>query len=361
MKSRLVSIILFIITLCSPCFGESNEPIKIKGFPPNPEMAEIIGNGWWIYINGSITSSTAQEVDQYLTKNHVPAMSMVVLNSPGGSLIGGMELGRVLRKHGMKTDVGVQLYENKIGSDGGYCMSACTLAYVGGVYRYLNKASHYGVHRFAFSQPQEGGVDSAQIASALIVSYLREMEIDPELFNLSTMAANKDIYEPERDVLERLKIVNNGNNEPKWTVESADGYLYLKGVRDNIHGTQKFIVYCSQGQPYLSIFFDPQGRNRELMSFPAHTLMIDHIEYPIEFISRNIPQMTASSGTPLFNSDYLLTAEHIKHLTNAEEVGVIIRMSYEAPIFFGFQDMPFKDGANKLIGIMNTCSETKKK
>ncbi len=344
----------------SLAFADAKEGMTIEGIPPKLEMIEITGNGWWIYLNGSITSSTGKEVDDYLTKNNVPALSMVVLNSPGGNLIGGMELGRVLRKHGMNTAVGVRLFDNKIGSHGGYCLSACTLAYVGGVYRYLNKDSHYGVHRFAFSQPQEGGVDSAQIASALIVSYLREMDIDPELFNLSTMAANKDIYEPEMEVLERLNIVNNGNTQPKWTVESSDGYLYLKGERDNIRGTQKFIIYCSQGKPFLSIFFDPQNRDRELMFFSAHTLMIDHMEYPIQFLSRNIPPMTAAGGTPLFHANYQLTAEHIRHLLVAKEVGVIVRMTYEAPIFFGFQDMSFKDGANKLIGIMNTCSATKK-
>ena len=347
MNCKLISIIFVFLIGSGLSHAEDKVGMSIKGYPPKPEMIEFIGDGWWIYLDGPINSETPKEVESYLTKNKVPSMSMVVINSPGGSLVGGMELGHVFRKHGILTDVGRHGGGDHLDVQKGVCFSACTLAYLGGVFRYLHDGSRYGVHRFSSSEPNDADVDIAQMASATIISYLREMEIDPSLFNLSTVAGKEEIYEPGRQILEKLNVINNGYSQTKWTVESNDGVIYLKGERDSTHGIQKFIIACSEGKPILNIYIEPGGHQQELMNFPSHQLIIDGAKYPVQPVSKQFPQ--------LFSAVYNLSRDHIRHLSVAEYVGVTIRSSDDAGIYLGFNFMPFTEGAKKLRGVINAC------
>jgi hypothetical protein len=108
--------------------------------------------------NGEIKADAGARLEQFIVANKVPGRSMVILNSPGGSLAGGMALGRVLRKYDLRTDVGVQKAGEREHVPGS-CFSSCTLAYVGGTFRFLTRGSQFGVHRFAFTKPQQREAD----------------------------------------------------------------------------------------------------------------------------------------------------------------------------------------------------------
>ena len=57
-------------------------------------------------------------------------------------------------------------------------------------------------------------------------------------------AGPEETYEPSLHELQKLNVVTNGFNTPKWTVESNNGILYLKGERDTVYGINKFIMFC---------------------------------------------------------------------------------------------------------------------
>ena len=263
-----------------------------------------------------------------------------------------MTLGNIIRKYRLRTDVGARRANatRTLEYDAGGCYSACTLAYVGGSFRFLHEGSHFGIHRFAFSSPQENGIDVAQVASASIVAYLRSMDIDTDLFTLSTTAGPAEMYEPSLQELQKLNVVTYGFNKPKWTVESNNGLLYLKGERDTVYGINKFIMFCPpKSGMVLHIIFDAQGHDKELLSFPAHSLVIDDQEYPITSAWK---QMTKG----WFNSEYILTNQQLLAIGRAKSVGVIVQGGYGAPIFLGFNSMPFEDGGKKLAGLLSSCS-----
>ena len=54
----------------------------------------------------SIETETPKLFENLIERYHVPSYSTVYLNSPGGNLYAGMELGRVIRKNGLYTAVG---------------------------------------------------------------------------------------------------------------------------------------------------------------------------------------------------------------------------------------------------------------
>ena len=59
----------------------------------------------WIVAEGEITRETPQKFKKFL-KEEDPGAFIVVLNSPGGNLFGGIELGRIIRENGFHTKVG---------------------------------------------------------------------------------------------------------------------------------------------------------------------------------------------------------------------------------------------------------------
>jgi hypothetical protein len=103
----------------------------------------------------------------------------IEFDSPGGSLIGGMVLGRAIRAYGFTTRV----------SEGRECASACAIAFLGGVSRYVSGDGKLGVHQFA-SQPAIEHPDSPQFTGkdAIIdqdlvgqtLDYVKEMGVDAD-------------------------------------------------------------------------------------------------------------------------------------------------------------------------------------
>jgi len=353
MKQKWFSILflfaLFSATEPTPSFSQDSE-MNITGRPPDTPI-QIFGNAWRIFLDGPITSNTPNKFEAYVIQNNIPANSLVYLNSPGGNLYAGMELGRLIRKFNFSVGVGKRTIGSnaRSGIDKGGCFSSCTLAYLGGVFRYLDQDSRYGVHRFSFPEPARGSVDIAQVTSSEIVSYISAMDVDPELFKLSTLAASSEIYEPNRATLEALNVINNGATRSVWTVESVDGLLYLRGERKTaISGLNKFLVYCNKGNLILHTIFSTLGRDKELLSLPSHSLTVDDKIFPLNPTTKVIENY-------LFNSLYRLGSREVSALRAASTVGIAVRYNSEAPVFFGYSDMSFSAGRDKFGGIMNGC------
>jgi hypothetical protein len=169
-------------------------------------------------------------------------------------------------------------------------------------------------------------------------------------FNLSTKAGADEIYEPPRALLEKLSVVNNGLGQTTWSVESKQGMIYLKGERNTQYGINKFLMLCIPSKGiFLHMIFDPQGRQDEVINIHAHSLVIDMQDEPVTPIKAEI-----INGW--FNADYQLTDDQVNRISGAHSVGVILRWTYEGPIFLGFNAMPFADGSEKLAGVVNSCS-----
>ena len=239
----------FAASQWAPCDASAEDTLQIIGIPEDSTVQSFMGgNAWTIYLDGPIDSEAEQRFQSYVIEHKIPNYSFVILNSPGGNLFQGIKLGRLFRQHDFRTDVGISrsVPPKPFEYGPGYCYSACTLAYLGGHFRFLSKGSHYGVHRFSFPVTSANDTDLAQISSAAIVEYLREMKIDSEFFSTMTQASPSEIVEPSVEVLKELNVVNFGFDKPVWTVESRNGLVYLKGQRDTEYGLNKFILGCQR-------------------------------------------------------------------------------------------------------------------
>ena len=93
------------------------------------------------------------------------------------------------------------------------CASACTLAFLGGRFRFIDEKSIYAVHRFYFPENTADTGDVAQILSSAIVQFMRDMGVDPKLFTLSTGAGKSEVVIPTRQQLIDFNVVNNGEGK----------------------------------------------------------------------------------------------------------------------------------------------------
>ncbi|UHJ66519.1 lysozyme inhibitor LprI family protein [Melaminivora jejuensis] len=121
----------------------------------------------------------------YRQRHHnVRNLVTVSLDSPGGSLLGGLRLGYALRRLGVHTNVGANQS----------CFSACALAFLGGQERTVE--GRYGVHAASLNAKAKQGdrndqLDTIQQLSAITTAYVHEMtgRTDIALRALSTSAA----------------------------------------------------------------------------------------------------------------------------------------------------------------------------
>lgn len=96
----------------------------------------------------------------------------VSFNSPGGDLDEAVAIGKLVREKGIATIV----------MPGASCISACAVAFLGGVSRTVNGV--YGIHRPYTIDPSAGPRDSLDQYNSMIRmlnSYMLEMRISPDL------------------------------------------------------------------------------------------------------------------------------------------------------------------------------------
>lgn len=161
-----------------------------------------------IAIDGPMTKGLTDRLRRKIAKEGIEARR-VLLNSPGGSLLEGISLGRLIRERGWSTEVG-RLAVDQTDPTGkklvpGECFSACALAFLGGSYRQPESALSLGFHQFheggksytgyelAPTEIRAEGLSDAQVISGLIVTYMVEMDVDARLFTASSGAGPSDL------------------------------------------------------------------------------------------------------------------------------------------------------------------------
>lgn len=317
-----------------------------------PDLGTLLrgGSSWNIFATGEVDLYAGERLQRLLTEKQVPAGSEFYLHSTGGSLIGGMNLGRVIRSYNLITHVGKKgrLEDGFQHTESGYCMSASALAFLGGEFRFVGQDSRFGVHRFTLGKPSVGGVDDAQVLSASVVEYIRSMGVETELFSLASDCPADDMLELHVDTLKRLNVVNNGIKQVVWTIESIEGAVYLKGHRETLYGMQKFLlVLPSEGQMYMYVIFDGGQRASEIMAMEYDKLSIDGEILPLQEL-----RIQRFNDNGRINLMYQVTPEILAKLGSAKRIGYYLQHLPDAAMFVGYDNFPFEQGATKLPGLL---------
>jgi len=328
--------------------------MHFEAFPPNSAATQLMGvHAWTIYASGEIDADADKRLSALLVEKNIPGGSFVYLNSPGGSLLGGIKLGQTIRKHFLYTYIGHLNPGSLLHPNPGYCFSACALAFLGGEYRFWTKGSVYGVHRFFWKEHTNNDADIAQILSASVVQYIRSMGIDTKLFALASEAGSSDAITPTPDELLTLNVINNGQKPVQWSLESLPGMMYLKGQQENwVNGVSKFMLTCpAKGPMFLYAIFNAGPNANEVMGWSTDWLFSDKSQFQIQ--DMQLSRLNKNGEINIFFKvdDALLG---ILARTRAT-VGIGLSPAPGAAIFEGFDYMPFAGGAAKLPGFLQVC------
>jgi hypothetical protein len=143
------AIVTFLFLVFETVLARS-DVMTFEAYPPDRVFTLALNDyGWRIFGIGEIDDDAGKRLAELIARKKIPLASRLYLHSPGGSVIGGMALGRVIREFRVNTFIGQRDTTLKfVGAKPGYCYSACATAFLGGEFRYWTEGSIYGVHRF---------------------------------------------------------------------------------------------------------------------------------------------------------------------------------------------------------------------
>jgi hypothetical protein len=208
------SAFLFMAAVLGPgAAADSAEPAAHDGTRLSiivvPAPAETVpgADRWTVYLDGYFDPASAARVAQVLSAHEIQR-AVVYFNSPGGSLLEGMAIGRLLHDRGFDTQVGTRTAD-VLRPAGGVCYSACPFAYAGGLRRGLASGSSLGIHRAEnrLPVPDESAFERRVHDDA--TAYLEEMGVSPRLYGLMAQVPPGAIRRLSRDEAVGLGLVNS--------------------------------------------------------------------------------------------------------------------------------------------------------
>lgn len=221
---RVLALLLWALGLAAPATAQTIREVTLG----NAVEAIVIA------IDGPIEADTARRFRALIGEGPREGFR-VLLNSRGGNLQAGLELGQIFRDRGYQTEVGrlqpcedcglsgVEVSRNAI------CASSCAFAFMGGERRLLQGDRQLGLHQFSARQspaaalldPEGGlteGYNVSQLTTAILVNYLVEMGIDARIFRLVAGTSPKDLHWVSQDEAKAFDVVTPVGFGP-WRLE----------------------------------------------------------------------------------------------------------------------------------------------
>ncbi|MFN3294216.1 SH3 domain-containing protein [Gemmobacter sp.] len=139
-----------------------------------------LATGTLVRVTGEFHKDDARKLKRALLE--AEGSVTVLFDSPGGSLIAGLEMGRALRTIGATTAV----------ADGATCASACGLAWLGGERRMMGERARVGFHAAYYVDDSGRKLETGQ-GNALIGAYLNQLGLSDRAVLYITGAAPADM------------------------------------------------------------------------------------------------------------------------------------------------------------------------
>ena len=167
MQKIAVGISVIMLRLVLVCLlGVSSSAFALE-FREDQASGEVIATG---IVERDDAEKLARIITQEYKQRHhlVRDLVTVSLDSPGGSLLGGLRLGYAMRELGVHTNIGATQS----------CMSACAFAFLAGQQRTVE--GKFGIHAASFDPKARLGshndqLDSIQQLGAITTAYVSEM------------------------------------------------------------------------------------------------------------------------------------------------------------------------------------------
>lgn len=270
----------------------------------SPMEFELVSNGGncngceWIAAQGDIVADTPNKLRAALSNN--PDTRSVVFHSPGGNLHAALKMGRLLRDHRVSTSIGkTQKNGRWYEFDGGYCLSACALVFLGGTDRFMED-EQLGFHQFyesaALDFPDAKQFDAYdriadQYLTGVIVNYIVEMGIDISLYKIISNTPPDQMYFLSELEAGLMGIVANSVSGSWKLLAFANGLV--AETKQGGGSPKKLRFYCAGKKTHLTFLINDSPFK------PNHNIF----QGLKESFSQTAPALGTIQGTP-YNTQY---------------------------------------------------------
>lgn len=306
------------------------------------------GRSAHIRVDGEVRAGDSAKIESFVNQLRYSddLRIHVSFNSPGGSLVEGLKIGRYL------ADLPVTVTTNVTRdlATPGDCASACVFAYMGGQYRYLFPGSRLGVHQFYLGETADlsasEGVAVSQFLAGEIVEFIRNSRAKPEFFSLISSIDPDQIYWVPEEKLRDLRVVTDDIFDQKAEYKNVQGYFYLSLWQQSYYGENKMIAACVPGESMVFASYIQ----------PADVRNFNFNDYTFE-ITINGVAMPPRSAEPAPQRDarwavtnMTLEPFQLEALKTAKSFGA--RHVLPAGVFLGFE---YKLEGSKLSELVSGC------
>ncbi|MBL3571728.1 hypothetical protein BV509_08225 [Rhodovulum sulfidophilum] len=226
----------------------------------------------WIQADGQIDETTLEDFVTFLDEGPDGLPKRIRLNSPGGNLLEGIQLGEELRRRGFTTEVGDHEphpdwpnmpYWDFTRRTPGVCASACAYAFMGGIERRIDPGSRIGVHQFYRAGRAEGFADGApvlvqegveQTLVSLLLDYILRMGVDGRILVNAGLSGPDEMYWIEEGAEAReTGLIYASAAWSEWDIELlGEGVIAVSERADRKY---KMAALCTEsGGAYFDIF-----------------------------------------------------------------------------------------------------------
>lgn len=234
---------LTLVTLSIICLSANamNFELQTHDFMDNFHWVNAYDDLVRVYATGEINQNSGAAFERFVKQNKLQK-AIVFFNSGGGSLVGAIELGTVIRR--LRFDTGIALFRDGATQYEGICASACVYAFAGGVSRYYKAGgTRLGLHQF-YATDNSISNEESQKVSGILVAYLQNMGVDALAFSVSSKAVPEEIVWLSADDALRLKFANNGERPATAELKLQYNITYLKIEQERSSGTSRFLFDC---------------------------------------------------------------------------------------------------------------------
>ena len=214
-----------------------------------------------VFAEGWINENALQNFKPIL--NQLPEQTTIYLNSDGGDLIAGIDFGTLIRSKkwdsrigSISPKVGKSINSSEIAS--GRCISACMLAFIGGVKRQINSTDVLGFHGLikvdtAPNKPENKlEVEQAKKAIAALGQYIQLMGVDRRLTDFMLFAQGDKFQRIPYDNARKLGIDNQvGQMYSPWRLQALDNGALL-ATNNEKQENGKYVVVIGLSKPSAS-------------------------------------------------------------------------------------------------------------
>lgn len=260
-------------------------PMRFRTFWPCDGNGSMCGIR--ILAEGVLQGDTGERFADFLAnpRSHehpLPPVPEVVFDSPGGSVLGAMALGRLIRERRFGTALEPE-YTHVVteGNSRTYpplvqepiCASACALAFAGGVNRKVGVDAKLGVHQFSAAEGALGD-STSQITVVMLAAYLEEMGVRRAILDVASLTPASSMYWLSQDEARRVQIDNTRPALAAWSiVTTAQGEGALSVTQAISPGRQvslRLVVMGAQALLVATTLFDKAyvGQDR-ISQFPV--------------------------------------------------------------------------------------------